>query len=390
MNELSRRIAVLAAGHGAVDFYIPVIPAILPVLLPIFAAQGITSYAAAGFLVTLLTIVLAVVQPVAGWLQDRYGRTLGATWCILMSALAVGCFAFTQSYWVFLILAVITGFGNSMFHPNAYQQIYEFSTPANRGTLLSVFSVGGSFGYGAAPLVAGALLVWAGLPGLVWMIVPGVLVACIISRYPQGPQPKNSEGRQASVGKQSGWKYAGLMLGISSLRTWVYYGFLSFATVYLTRYAGIDFLVATALVTGMFYAGMIGTMVAGVSSDKFGRKEILIVSYICAIPAYLGIFFLPGYWALAALLVAGFFLMAPATVEIATVQELMPGSVGFASGIVIGMPQALSAVAICVIGLCADAFGMTLALISQIVLMGVAALLCGFLPYPLRVFSRVR
>ena len=71
MNELSRRIAVLAAGHGAVDFYIPVIPAILPVLLPIFAAQGITSYAAAGFLVTLLTIVLAVVQPVAGWVEVR-------------------------------------------------------------------------------------------------------------------------------------------------------------------------------------------------------------------------------------------------------------------------------------------------------------------------------
>lgn len=56
MNLLAKRIAVLAAGHGTVDFYLPVISAALPVLLPGFAAQGITSYAMAGFLVTVITI----------------------------------------------------------------------------------------------------------------------------------------------------------------------------------------------------------------------------------------------------------------------------------------------------------------------------------------------
>ena len=43
--------------------------------------------------------------------------------------------------------------------------------------------------------------------------------------------------------------------------------------------------------------------------------------------------------------------MAPVTIEIVIVQELMPRSIGLASGIVIGIPQALSAVAIAVIGL---------------------------------------
>ena len=185
MNLLAKRIAVLAAGHGAVDFYLPVISAALPVLLPIFAAQGITSYAMAGFLVTVITITLAVVQPVAGWMQDRGGWTLGASWCVLMTAVAISCFAFVQNYWLLLGLAVVAGIGNSLFHPNAYQQIYQFSTPANRGTLLSLFSVGGSFGYGAAPLIAGALLVWAGLPALIYLIIPEIIVAFIISHFPQ-------------------------------------------------------------------------------------------------------------------------------------------------------------------------------------------------------------
>ncbi|HJK17598.1 MAG TPA: MFS transporter [Methanocorpusculum sp.] len=183
------------------------------------------------------------------------------------------------------------------------------------------------------------------------------------------------------------WGSAGLMLGISSLRTWVYYGFLTFATVYLTTYAGIEYFFATVLVTGMFYAGMIATLVAGVSSDKLGRKEILLISYACSVPEYLGIFLLPSPFSLLSLLVAGFFLMAPATIEIATVQEMMPGSVGLASGIVIGIPQALSAVAIVVIGVVADTIGMPEALAIQSVLMVAAVVLCVFLPYPLRLWK---
>lgn len=383
MRETAKRIGVLAAGHGAVDFYIPIIPAILPMLLPIFAGQGITSYAMAGFLVTAVTIVMACMQPVAGWIQDRGGWTLGASWCILMSACAIGCFSFVQNYWLLLTLAIITGLGNALFHPNAYQQIYEFSLPSNRGSLLSLFSIGGSFGYGAAPLVAGTLLVLAGLPGLIYLIIPGIIVAAIIARFPQRPKvskPKEFAGTVPQ--RQKNWKLASLVLCISSCRTWVYYGFLAFATVYLTKYAGVDFLLATGLVTGMFYAGMFGTMAAGITSDKFGRKEIMFASYLCAVPAYLGVFFLPDGFALLSLLAAGFFLMAPAAIEIATVQELMPGSVGFASGLVVGFPQALSAVAIFVIGILADLYGMPITLISQAALMGVAAILCSAMPRP--------
>lgn len=289
-----------------------------------------------------------------------------------------------------LVLAVVAGLGNAMFHPNAYQQIYQFSTPANRGTLLSVFSVGGSFGYGAAPLIAGALLVMGGLPALIYLIVPGVIVAGIISRFPQKPAYTQKSDPAANVEKESGWRKAGLMLGVSSLRTWVSYGFLAFATIYLTTYADVEYFLATLCVTGMFYAGMVATMTAGVLSDRFGRKEILLISYSCSIPAYLGIFLLPGPFALLSLLVAGFFLMAPATIEIATVQELRPGSVGFASGIVIGIPQAFSAIAIAIIGILADAIGMETALTIQILLMAGAVLLCIALPYPMKWWKKER
>ncbi|HJJ51228.1 MAG TPA: MFS transporter [Methanocorpusculum sp.] len=387
MNELTKRIAGLAAGHGAADFYIPVVPAILPALIPLFTEQGITSYAMAGGLFTLVTLTMVLFQPLTGLMIDKGRWVPGLSWCILMTGLAIGIFGITQNYWVLLIMAVFVGAGNSMFHPNAYQQIHQFTTSANRGTFLSLFSVGGSFGYGAAPLLTGALFAWGGFPALIWLILPAVVVAVLLRKHQQKPTVMPPRSVDTIVVKPK-WRNAALVLGISSLRTWVYYGFLAFAAVYLTTYAGVDYLLATGVVSGMIFAGMIGTLIAGPLSDKIGRKEVMFAAYIGATTAYFGIFMLPGVGSVISLVMAGFFMMATASVEIATVQELMPGSVGLASGLMIGIPQGLAAVAIMVIGITADAFGMPIALLSQVWLMIVAIVLCAALPYPLKLLNR--
>ncbi|MEA5037712.1 Fosmidomycin resistance protein [bioreactor metagenome] len=389
MNELTKRIAGLAAGHGAADFYIPVIPAILPALIPIFTEQGITSYAMAGCLFTLVTLTMVIFQPLTGWMIDKGRWVPGISWCILMTGLAVALFGITQNYWVLLIMAVVTGAGNSMFHPNAYQQIHQFTTSANRGTFLSLFSVGGSFGYGAAPLITGALFAWGGFPALIWLVLPAVGVAVLLRKHQQKPvilPKKTSETKSV----QPKWRHAALVLGISSLRTWVYYGFLAFAAVYLTKYAGVDYLLATGVVSCMIFAGMFGTLTAGPLSDKIGRKEVMFAAYIGAVTAYFGIFLLSGIGSVISLVIAGFFMMATASVEIATVQELMPGSVGLASGIMIGIPQGLAAVSIMVIGIMADTVGMPTALFTQVWLMVAAVILCAALPYPLKLLSPSR
>ncbi len=386
MNVLTKRIAGLAAGHGAVDFYIPIIPALLPALIPLFTEQGITSYAMAGFLSTILTLTMVIFQPLSGWRIDKNKWVPGISWCIIITALAITIFAFTQNYWILLIMAVIAGAGNSVFHPNAYQQIHQFTTPANRGTFLSLFSVGGSFGYGAAPLITGALYAWGGFPALVWLLIPGLLVAILLRKHQQKPDYVPPKVVKTSTEKP-GWSKAALVLGISSLRTWVFYGFLAFAAVYLTEFASVDYILATGVVSCMIFAGMVGTLIAGPLSDKIGRKEVMFTAYIGATIAYFGIFFLSGIGSVISLIIAGFFLLATASVEIATVQELMPGSVGFASGIIIGIPQGLAAIAVVMIGIMADMIGMPTALFYQGWLMIAAIILCIALPYPLKLLS---
>lgn len=388
MAKAALRIAGLAAGHGAVDFYIPVVPALLPALIPLFESQGITSYAMSGLIFTTVTVMMVIFQPLIGLLIDKNKWTPSTSVCVILTGVGIAAFGLTQNYWALIIFAVIVGFANSAYHPNAYRQIHQFTTSSNRGLFMSLMSAGGTFGYAAAPLATGALFAWGGFPAVVCLLIPGLVVGVILFKLPQHPLKETEAERAEAVVSRPNYKGAALMLGISSLRSWVYYGFIAFGVEYLSVYAGVDYVLSTAVISSMIFAGMCGTLIIGPLSDKVGRKEMMILAYIGGALGYAGIFIFSGIASVVSLVVAGFFLMATASVEIAAVQELMPGSVGFASGIVIGIPQGMAAVSMVVVGILADFFGMTFALPAQVTLLVVAIVLCLALPYPLKLLKR--
>lgn len=387
MRPELKKVLPLAAGHGAVDFYMPIASALLPSLIPLFEAQGISSYIMSGLLFGILSIAQMIFEPLFGALTDKNRWIPGLTLCCITTAVAVSMFAVTQNYWILLACALINGIMNSAFHPNAYAQIHQFTTAGNRGKIMSIMSVGGSFGYGAAPLLTGFLYAAGGWTALLFLLIPGIAVGLLLLKSPQRPKP-DMDAKKKQSGEKANRKAAVVLLAISSLRCWVYYGFIGFGVVYLTTFAEVEYVAATGAVSCMLFAGMLGTLSAGYLSDKIGRKEVMIISYLCGGAAYLCIFFFSGAAAVTALLIASFFLMATASVEIAAVQEVMPDSVGLASGVVIGIPQGVTAAALVAVGALADASSLAFALPLQTILMAAAVILSIFLPYPLRLLRR--
>ncbi|MCQ2376566.1 MAG: MFS transporter [Methanocorpusculum sp.] len=387
MRPELKKVLPLAAGHGAVDFYMPIASALLPSLIPLFEAQGISSYIMSGLLFGILSIAQMIFEPLFGALTDKNRWIPGLTLCCITTAVAVSMFAVTQNYWILLACALINGIMNSAFHPNAYAQIHQFTTAGNRGKIMSIMSVGGSFGYGAAPLLTGFLYAAGGWTALLFLLIPGIAVGLLLLKSPQRPKP-DMDAKKKQSGEKANRKAAVVLLAISSLRCWVYYGFIGFGVVYLTTFAEVEYVAATGAVSCMLFAGMLGTLSAGYLSDKIGRKEVMIISYLCGGAAYLCIFFFSGAAAVTALLIASFFLMATASVEIAAVQEVMPDSVGLASGVVIGIPQGVTAAALAAVGALAAAPSLAFALPLQTILMAAAVILSIFLPYPLRLLRR--
>ena len=70
--DVKKTITGLAAAHLVTDIYMPVLPAILPLLI----LNNGYSYLAAGLLITAYNVTSSFTQPVPGWLSDTKGLTV--------------------------------------------------------------------------------------------------------------------------------------------------------------------------------------------------------------------------------------------------------------------------------------------------------------------------
>jgi FSR family fosmidomycin resistance protein-like MFS transporter len=82
-----------------------------------------------------------------------------------------------RNYYVIMVFAVLAALGHACFHPAALSLVSRLCTSGNRGRITSYFVVGGNLGYALGPLLAGALVWWVGLPGLLFLIFPALFMA---------------------------------------------------------------------------------------------------------------------------------------------------------------------------------------------------------------------
>ena len=126
---MKNTITGLAAAHMVTDIYMPVLPAILPLLI----AQNGYSYLAAGLLVTAYNITSSFTQPVIGWLSDTRGLTISVSISLLISAVFVALMGIAQDYYLIMAFAVIAALGHACFHPTALSIVSRLCTSENRG-----------------------------------------------------------------------------------------------------------------------------------------------------------------------------------------------------------------------------------------------------------------
>ena len=140
MNEprsVKKTITGLAAAHMITDIYMPVLPAILPLLI----AQNGYSYLAAGLLVTAYNVTSSFTQPVIGWLSDTRGLTISVSISLFISAVFVALMGIARDYYLIMAFAILAALGHACFHPTALSIVSRLCTSENRGrspgTLLS-------------------------------------------------------------------------------------------------------------------------------------------------------------------------------------------------------------------------------------------------------------
>jgi FSR family fosmidomycin resistance protein-like MFS transporter len=368
------------------DIYMPVLPAILPLLI----TQNGYSYLAAGLLVTAYNITSSFTQPVIGWLSDTRGFSVSITASLLVSAVFVALMGVAQNYYLLMLFAILAALGHACFHPSALSLVSRLCTTGNRGQITSYFVVGGNIGYAIGPLLAGFLVWWTGLPGLLFLVIPAILMVCVLRIILPGgiraAQEAHTVMAESPPDTTPKWPFVVLMAA-SVLRAWAIFAALTYLPTYLVS-QGYNLMTASLLMTLMLLCGVAGQVAGGRISDRFGRKEFMVVALAGAIPFFYLFLSTSGMPAIIALLCFGFCLWATFAVAVAMGHELLPQNVGLASGMMLGLAIGFGGLGVAVSGLIADHYSLGAALGTIPLPIAAAVVLMAFLPYPWKSLQR--
>jgi FSR family fosmidomycin resistance protein-like MFS transporter len=367
-----RAMATLSLGHLFTDVAQGSVPALLPFLI----AHDHLSYAAASALVLAATISSSVIQPLFGHVSDR----LSLPWLMplgpALGGLGVALAGLAPNYGLTFAAIVLSGMGVAAFHPEG-SRFANYVSGDRRASGMSLFSVGGNVGFALGPVLMTPLLLAFGLHGTVFAVIPTWAMAAVMLReLPRlkGFRSDVVQGRVQRGAHREAWRPFAVLAGVIALRSFVYFGLVTFIPLYYVRVLHTGKAFGNSALTVMLLGGALGTLIGGPLADRFGRRTVLIASMLALPPLVVGFLLSGPALGLLFAALAGAATIATFAVTIVMGQELLPGRLGVSAGVTIGLSIGLGGVGAPLLGLLADAHGLT-AVFDAIACLPVAALL---------------
>lgn len=356
-----RGIGTLACGHACVDMAQGAVPA----LIPFFIHQDGYSYAAASALVLAMTITSSLIQPAFGHFADRKSLPWLLPIGVLVAGVGIALAGVVHGYGLTFGAVALAGVGIGAYHPEAARYANYVSGDL-RASGMSFFSVGGNVGFALGPVLVTPVVIALGLGGTAWLIIPFLVVAAVLvasvpyltSFRPDAPA-RVQRARPQTSQAQDQWRPFAFVAGIAAFRSGAYFGLQAFIPSYFIAHYGASAGAANAALTVLLVSGAFGTIVGGRLADRVGRRPILIGCMAVLPPLILLVLVsgqLPSYLLVA---VIGFFTIGNFSITVVLGQEFLPRRIGIASGVTLGAAIGVGGVTAALLGLLADAAGLT-------------------------------
>jgi FSR family fosmidomycin resistance protein-like MFS transporter len=209
-----RFLLCLALLHTLVDGYAQVVTPLWPQLTKGLGPRTFTVVLASWQLATSLS------QPLFACWGDRFGSRWLVGFGPALAVVCVSLLGFASGPVSLMCLLVLGGLGIGAFHPEAAVGVVEAAgTRMTQG--LAIFVCGGMVGLGLGPLVSGTLAAEYGLPSLVWLMPPGLVLVGLLFLV-HGPAahafPHGLQGDGLIDALRGRWGAALLLLTVATLR----------------------------------------------------------------------------------------------------------------------------------------------------------------------------
>ncbi len=282
-------LAVVTGGHFGIHWF----QQLFPVIIPSLKAELGLSDVQVGALSSVRQFINGAMDLPCGILADSLARQRAPLLASALLAMGVGysLMGILPFFGLLLIGSSLIGLGTALWHPAAAAALSN-SFPERRATALSIHGMGATVSDTVTPLAAGLLLVsfsWSSL--LAVQILPALVIALLIwsglaRQFGQAQPPAALSARlrgMVALAKNS------TFVGITVATSFMQMGrviVITFLPIYLQEHLGYSPFALGGYIALLHAMGTISQPIMGHLSDRFGRKAVLLPSFIA-----LGLFF---------------------------------------------------------------------------------------------------
>ena len=375
-----KAIFALFLIHFIGDFFQSFIRPMLPVLADKFSL----SLTQVGMITGIATFMAFLIQPIFGYLADRYRTRLILLIGSLVGAICIPLAGIAPYFGIVLLLIGMGSISSAIYHPTAAGMV---SAHAGRrtGLSMSIFGLGGTLAFALGPVVfAGYITLW-GLHRLPYLTPVGLSVFVLLFVLIPASDGKSLTQRdfmgslRESIGEV--WKPVVTIWAIAFSRAFVEQTLLTFMLV-LTASEGHSLVSVGSILSLFTVGGSVSAIASGHLVDRIGYKPVYLFSFALSSPCMLLFIHGSGWKMYPMAFLCGFLLLATLFPALALAQKIAPKGRSLVSSIVMGLALGTAGIMMPFAGMMADVFGIRTVL-SYLAFIPLAALfLIRNLPEP--------
>jgi FSR family fosmidomycin resistance protein-like MFS transporter len=353
----------LLIGHTCCDMNQGALPAILAFLY----FQGVlTTFESIAWFVFASNLVSSVVQPLVGYISDRYPRPWLMIAGIITASLSTGAIGFVQSHDAMMLCSLLSGIGIAIFHPAGGKTAHAVVSSDHLGRGLSLFYVGGNIGFATGPVLVTIAMTYWGSEGTAILFVPGIAVtSLLLFMNPKFTHALRKEKRRITHSKEQGKAEkervgAFLILTVAIFfRATIFFAINTFIPVFWVKILGQTVQAGNTVLSVVAAMGAVATLCGGFLADKIGVNRVFSYALTMISPLFIAFCCIQNEYVNIALIVPiAFFLYATSAPMMAIGQRFLCNHTGLASGITVGLAVSFGGITAPILGRVGDMYGL--------------------------------
>jgi len=369
---------LLCIGHFAIDLSSSALGGLQPVLRDTF---GIT-LTQAGILGGIFVFSSSLLQPLYGWLADRYETRMFTVLSPVLASAAVGLFCYAPGFYGLIPLIFIAGVGIAAFHPQGTALAVR-GVEHKRGRAMAAFISSGTMGFAIGPSFFAALVTWFGFGSLPWTILLGAICSLLLYHYlpkdVRNPLTRGTAGSWNPILRV--WKPISILFALVFIRSVVQVTYAQMLPLYMNVERGMSLVNGNYLVTAYLLSGAFGGFLGGSLADRFGGRQVILFSMAATAPCMLLFFLTDGWLSSLGLCLGGLIMLFTIPVNVLMAQDLAPGQSATVSSLMMGFAWgAAGLLFVPLTGMLSDSIGMHDALMLLLIFPVIGALVTLLLP----------